>query len=118
MPLNDICKKMEGTFTFKPPTKVQTIGAFLTNTNIKTKKVSVDVLIEMPSDYFTERDYLNYRYFIKRNLYMSHVCHQLINAKLNYNLSYNFVSNYSSSFKPLLCLTIEGMNKITLNNNL
>ena len=47
----------------------------------KSNQTTIDLAIQLPNECFTERDYLNYRYFIKRNLYMCHLCLQLIESK-------------------------------------
>jgi hypothetical protein len=111
MPLIEMSKHMEGTYSFNPTlSKIQTIGSYdLNSCVVKSKNITIDILIEMPSEYFTERDYLNYRYFVKRNLFMSNVCHQLMNTKNNYKLNYSFTSNFSSTFKPFLCIKFEGL---------
>lgn len=110
IPLAELSKIMEeGTYSFLPPTCIKTIGSLATNTLLKTQKTSVDVSIEMPAEYFNERDYLNYRYFMKRNLYMAHVYLQLIDKKKYSNLKFEFVADYSSTYKPLLLINLEGL---------
>jgi len=111
VPLGDLCQNMEGVYTFKPPTDVRVIGSYATNTYLQTASavVSVDVNLQMPKDYFTERDFLNFRYFIKRNIYMCHVYQQLINSnsKFSSNIKYEFISCYSSPYKPVLVMYFE-----------
>ena len=108
MPLGDLCQKIEGTYSFLPPSNVKISGSWLTQTIIKTdSKLRVDLNVEMPAEYFNERDYLNYRYFIKRNIYLSHVYIQLVDMSKYANAKFEFVSDYSSSFKPLLLLEVE-----------
>ena len=107
VPLGELCKKMEGAYSFEAPTEIQTIGSFNINSLVKHSKSSVDLCIQMPLSYFTERDYLNYRYFLKRNLYMSHVLNQLLEKKKYANLKYEFVANCSATFKPLLVLKFD-----------
>ncbi len=110
MPLAELSKTMEeGTYSFLPPTCIKTIGSLATNTLLKTQKTSVDISIEMPAEYFNERDYLNYRYFMKRNLYMAHVYLQLIDKKKYSNLKFEFIADYSSTYKPLLLISLEGL---------
>ena len=109
IPLGDLCKSVEeGSYSFLAPTSVKTIGSYSTNTLLKKSKVTVDLSIEMPAEYFNERDYLNYRYFMKRNLYMAHVYIQLVDKKKYSNLKFEFVANYSSTFKPLLLIHFDG----------
>ena len=108
MPLGDLCKKIEGTYSFLAPSNVKISGSWLTETIIKSdSKLRVDLNVEIPSEYFNERDYLNYRYFIKRNIYLSHVYIQLVDMSKYANVKFEFVSDYCSSFKPLLLLEVE-----------
>ena len=111
MPLSDLCKKMEGAYSFLPPVKSVLVGSCLTNTLIKSSRAKIDLCIEMPSEYFNERDYLNYRYFIKRNLYMAHTVAQLSDMKKYANVKFEFESNVSCSFKPNLLMNFNGRNR-------
>ncbi len=111
VPLGHLCQKMEGTYSFRPPTDVQVIGSFATNTCVQaaSSALSVDINLQMPKDYFTERDFLNYRYFVKRNLYMCHVYQQLLNNNnkskfSSSNVKYEFIACYSSPYKPVLAM--------------
>lgn len=108
IPLGHLCEKMEGTYSFKPPSDVRAIGSYATDTCIDlSSKTCIDLSVQMPKDFFTERDFLNYRYFVKRNLYLGHVYTQLMDkAKLS-NCQFEFVANYSSSYKPLLLISFE-----------
>ena len=112
VPLCELSNKLEGTYSFLTPASVRIIGAFLTNTIVKTPKTTIDLCVEMPSEYFNERDYLNYRYFIKRSLYMANVLSQLMENQKYANLKFEYIANYSSPFKPILLLTFIG-NQIT-----
>lgn len=112
VPLGDLCKKVmkEGTYTFEAPKSVGQIGSFMSNTQIKTSQTfSADLCVEMEESFFSERDYLNYRYFMKRNLYLSHTYLHLMNVKRYSKLKYEFISDYSSTYKPILCLFFEGL---------
>ena len=111
LPFSELYKQMEGSYTFQAPSEVQTGSAFATKSAIKTKQTSIDLLVEMPRDFFTERDYLNYRYFLKRNVYMAHVYAQLAESKAlaKRSVEFAFVANYSAQFKPLLSLNFKGI---------
>ncbi|CAF0704690.1 unnamed protein product [Brachionus calyciflorus] len=111
VPLGDLCKKVmkEGSYTFEAPKNVNLIGSFLSQTQLKTSEnVSADICLEISDSFFTERDYLNYRYFIKRNLYMAHTYLHLMNSKRYSKLKYEFQSDFSSQFKPTLSMLFEG----------
>lgn len=110
---------MDGSYTFVKPEQVYTIGSYAINTLIKQEKpataISVDICCEMPSSYFNERDYLNYRYFIKRNLYIANVILQLTNLEIDQKnksetnfyskqFTFEFQSEFGDSHKPNLIL--------------
>lgn len=102
MPLSGVCERLDGEYTFLTPKSVNLIGSFKLKSIIKPN-VCIDIAIEMPKEYFNERDFLNYRYFIKRILYMSNVCVKLIKQyEDSHELFFN--SEYSSVYKPNLIL--------------
>ena len=106
----DLCKKIikEGSYTFDRPANVYQIGSFASNTQIKTsEKFSADICVEIGESFFNERDYLNYRYFIKRSLYLGHTYLHLMNAKRYSKLKYHFESDFGAVFKPLMCMLFE-----------
>jgi U3 small nucleolar RNA-associated protein 22 len=111
VPLADLCLKMEGSYHFLPPSSIQIIGSFRTGTLIrKTGKTSVtiDLCIEMPTEYFTERDFLNYRYFAKRSLYAAHVCVHLL----------SLYSPKQIEFQSKLTILHKAMTIINIDNHL
>ena len=105
--MSEMCKKMEGSYTFEAPASSTLVGSCLVNTLINATRVKVDVCVEMPAEYFSERDYLNYRYFLKRNLYMGHVVAQLMDVKKYASVKFELESNVSSQQKPTLLMNFE-----------
>jgi U3 small nucleolar RNA-associated protein 22 len=109
IPLGHLCSSMEGSYSFIPPEEVHVIGSFATNTYINTdQKIGIDMSVVMPKDFFADRDFLNYRYFLKRNLYLAHVYLQLVEKKSLANARFQFTSGYGSSYKPLLLIQYNG----------
>jgi U3 small nucleolar RNA-associated protein 22 len=100
VPLGDLCEKLEGSYKFIKPNRVEVIGSFDTNALIKPL-VCIDIAIEIPKEYFIERDFLNYRYFLKRILYISNICVKIIKK---YDYQCYFTSEHSSIYKPDLIL--------------
>lgn len=119
LPLSDLCKKIikEGSYTFDGPNNVSQIGSFASNTQIKTsEQFSADICLEIGESFFNERDYLNYRYFIKRSLYIGHTYLHLMNSKRYSKLKYHFQSDFSAVFKPQLCMLFEDVGlQVTLH---
>jgi U3 small nucleolar RNA-associated protein 22 len=110
VPLGGLGKKMmkEASYSFVPPSDVFTVGSFALRTPMRTSNaVSIDLALEIDASFFSERDYLNYRYFLKRNIYMSHVYLQLMSTKKYSKAKYEFLADYSALHKPVLCLTLK-----------
>jgi hypothetical protein len=57
----------------------------------------------MPKEYFNDRDFLNYRYFIKRILYMANVCIKLLKTYED-DYEFQFNSEFATVYKPSLVL--------------
>lgn len=111
VPLGNLYKKAikEGTYDFETPLDAYVIGNQLCNTHLKSSQlISIDLAVEMNQTFFTERDYLNYRYFMKRSLYTSHIYLQLMNTKRFSKIKYEFIADYSTMHKPALCLIFKG----------
>lgn len=117
MPLRDLCKIVfkEGTYEFTPPKDLFLLGSFLTQTQLYISSASADHVtsscdlgLEMPSHLFNERDYLNYRYFIKKNMYLAHVHSQLSALKKYAQVKFEFVAEFNAIYNPVLCLVFPG----------
>ena len=118
VPLANLYKQAmkEGTYDFETPSDVYFVGSHLTNTQLKTwRHVSVDLAVEMSPSYFAERDYLNYRYFMKRCLYAMHIYLQLLNTKRFSKINYEFLADYSTMHKPILCMLFKGISQKKAN---
>jgi U3 small nucleolar RNA-associated protein 22 len=109
VPLGELSQKMEGVYSFKAPTNVHKIGSHASHTMINKTNLSLDLAVEMPAELFNERDYLNYKYFIKRSLYASHVCLQLLNHKKYSDVKMEYLANHLAKYKPLLALYFKGI---------
>ncbi|OMJ17155.1 Nucleolar protein 6 [Smittium culicis] len=56
---------------YKPPLKIAVVGSYALGLATRSRfGFNVDIAIQMPTDLFTEKDYLNYRYFYKRSYYI------------------------------------------------
>jgi hypothetical protein len=101
----------DGTYNFTPPRDAFLLGSFLSQTQIYRSSSEVssscDLAFEMDAEFFNERDYLNYRYFIKKSLYMAQVYAQLSAVKkyANAQVKFEFLAEYSSPYNPTLCMT-------------
>ncbi|KAI1370993.1 Nrap protein [Hypoxylon crocopeplum] len=60
--------------TFQKPARVNIVGSWVLKTNIKSQTdMAVDMIVEMPTSVFQEKDYLNMRYFYKRAYYLAYI---------------------------------------------
>lgn len=113
MPLRDLCKIVfkEGTYDFVAPKDVLLIGSFLTQTQIYNSSdalTSCDLGLEMPAELFNDRDFLNYRYFIKKNMYMAHVHSQLSTLKkYAATVKFEFLAESNAIYNPIMCVVFE-----------
>jgi len=66
--------KMLKTFEFIPPTFIQPIGSYTSNTLIvKSSTIVIDLLVEIPHKCIHKKDYLNNEYFEKRSIYLCYL---------------------------------------------
>jgi U3 small nucleolar RNA-associated protein 22 len=69
-------KRKEIVLPFRRPARLDVVGSYILQTMAYAKKSSsygvltVDLAVEMPQDCFLPKDFGNYRYFDKRNLYL------------------------------------------------
>jgi len=64
-------------FSFRPPQRIDVVGSYLLGTASRPPRLCVDVALEMPSEAFQSKDYLNFRYCDKRAAYAGEVYRQL-----------------------------------------
>jgi U3 small nucleolar RNA-associated protein 22 len=99
---------------FSKPAGMNVVGSFALGTLIKNQEeICVDFVITMPQSMFQEKDYLNYRYFLKRTYYISCIA-AAIKAKYEarFQIQFNFLNgNY---LLPVIILQpVDTKNSIT-----
>ncbi|KAJ9080038.1 U3 snoRNP protein [Entomophthora muscae] len=67
-------------FSSQPPSNVQLVGSYPLGTLLKSDS-TIDLAVEMPSELFQEKDYVNHRYFHKRAFYIAAVAEAFKKAK-------------------------------------
>jgi U3 small nucleolar RNA-associated protein 22 len=92
---------------FRKPASVHVAGSYLLKTTDK-QKANADIVVEMPSEIFQEKDYVNNRYFYKRSFYISVLALYLkdFKPKLDFFLS--------DRRKPMLVVEIAGLISIRI----
>ncbi|KAK7032899.1 mannose-6-phosphate isomerase [Favolaschia claudopus] len=82
---------------FEKPSDITMVGSWPNKISVKAKdgcKFGIDLAVEMPSDLFQEKDYLNGRFFHKRAFYLATLAEAIQNSKsLNVELTYQSASN-------------------------
>lgn len=97
-------KKIKGNFRFVAPSDVKVIGSFLLKTTIKADQ-SVDVAVEIPKELLCKDDYLNYRYYYKRSLYLAWLASHLKGWQHTEAVIYTCEHDM---YKPVLKVTLKG----------
>lgn len=93
-------------FAFGPPKRIDIVGSFLLGTNIRAGETTVDVAVEMPSDAFRSKDYLNFRYLDKRSAYAGELHRQLaaLRGALLAGVEVGMGWLQQDPFRPCVCL--------------
>eukprot|EP00435_Cladocopium_sp_Y103_P033435 s111_g8.t1 len=95
---------------FLPPKRLDVVGSFLLGTYGKTD-FSVDVAVEMPSEIFRSKDYLNFRYHDKRTAYVGELhrqlSHLLEGSDALSHLRVDFEAFQGDPYRPCLVLRPE-----------
>lgn len=84
--------KMTKSFQFLPPTTIQTIGSYTSDTLIvkssETISILIDLLVEIPHICIHKKDYLNNEYLEKRAIYLCYLA-----KKLKYSLEFSHLND-------------------------
>jgi hypothetical protein len=93
--------KMSKPFQFLPPTVIQPIGSYTSNTLIikSSNKIStiIDLLVEIPHICIHKKDYLNNEYIEKRAIYLCYLA-----KKLKYSLEFSHLNDTTVNQTVLL----------------
>lgn len=88
----------------RPPTKVNVVGSFLLG---YSSGCMADVAVEMPSDIFQAKDYLNYRYHDKRLVYLIYLARHFVKMEGDKWSVVSLTTSYlnDNTAKPVLCVS-------------
>lgn len=111
-------------FLFKQPQRVQYVGSarigtvhgFPTSLG-KEGIARLQVVLEIPSECFDDKDYLNHRYHAKRIVYLSHILQSLTRKKMyrKYGISsVEWCRISQDPRKPNLCMRFEGIQNVEM----
>lgn len=89
---------------YTKPASINVVGSYALRTMVKSEgPLSVDMVVNMPSSIFQEKDYLNYRYFYKRAYYLACIAAGLQETLRDaFSLRYDYLNG--NSLHPVLVL--------------
>lgn len=93
-------------FAYQKPSYINVVGSYALKTLIKQQDgVAIDLVLTMPGSIFTDKDYLNYRYFHKRAYYLSVLAASIAGDKSTkgLKLSYEFMND--DHLRPILVVS-------------
>ncbi|RPA94731.1 Nrap protein [Choiromyces venosus 120613-1] len=94
-------------FSYEKPTYMNIAGSYALKTVAKQHGgFAIDLVLQMPSTIFQEKDYLNYRYFHKRAYYLATIAGAIQESGLNLQLSY--VDLHDDPLRPIIVVAPSG----------
>lgn len=93
-------------FKYEKPEDVSLVGSFGLKTGIKQPEgMAIDVAMTMPRTLFSPKDYLNYRAFYKRAVYLAWVAEKLVDLSTGNHLPIKLSYEYAD--EDVLCPTLR-----------
>ncbi|QIX00581.1 hypothetical protein AMS68_006098 [Peltaster fructicola] len=91
-------------FAYEKPSSINVVGSYPMKTANRARKfLYVDMVAQMPSSLFTEKDYLDFRYFHKRAFYLAVIASSLRVAHSN-DLDIRFQSHHDDQLRPIVTI--------------
>lgn len=91
-------------FEYARPTSINVVGSHpLKTANRSRKYLYIDMVVQMPSCLFQEKDFLNYRYFYKRSFYLACIASaiQLTNSQ---QFEIKFQHHHDDPLRPVIVI--------------
>lgn len=98
---------LKGKFSFFPPNQLKLIGSFALGTIMNSNTV-IDIALEIPRRFWVKSDHLNYRYHLKRALYITYLAHKFNQEGNGIVANCHFSFWNENQLKPVLILTPNG----------
>ncbi|KAI9685275.1 MAG: hypothetical protein M1822_004648 [Bathelium mastoideum] len=95
---------------YAKPTNLNVIGSYALKTRSALDEVVIDLMVEMPSSLFQEKDYLDYRYFYRRAYYLSCLAAGMLEAS-NGDLMLSFQYFHGNSLLPIVVVKPKNQNE-------
>ncbi|KAG0124810.1 Nrap protein [Tuber indicum] len=94
-------------FSYERPAYMNIAGSYALKTVAKQHEgFAIDLIIQIPSTVFQEKDYLNYRYFHKRAYYLATIAEAIQDSGLDLQLSY--VDLHDDPLRPIIVAAPSG----------
>jgi Nrap protein domain 1 len=84
---------------YLPPSSIAVAGSLLLSTTV-TQTANIDLTVQMPSECFSKKDFINMRYFCKRAFYLSKIA-----EGLNDHFEMHYEALNGDTRRPVLVLT-------------
>lgn len=89
---------------FAKPASMNVTGSYALRTALREKdRMTLDLVVTMPSALFTEKDYLDHRYFHKRAYYLACIA-QALHASKDLPATYSFQHSSGNNLLPILVI--------------
>lgn len=98
-------KNVKYTVSYTRPTRINVVGGFALETAFVEKRTvpTIDLAVTMPASLFQDKDYLDYRYFVKRAYYLASIAAGLAAEEdLGASLCYDYQNG--NNLQPVLIL--------------
>lgn len=94
-------------FTFSKPAKITLVGEFAQRIAVRSdEEIHVTLAVQMPGNIFTEKDYLNNRYFHKRAYYLAKISTAVLQC-LGQGADVTFEHEDGNPYLPLLSIQLR-----------
>ncbi|KAL7790332.1 Nrap protein [Trichoderma ceciliae] len=90
--------------SYTPPSQCNVVGSYVSRTMIKTQsEFSIDMVVQMPTAMFQEKDYTNMRYFYRRAYYIAYIAAHVRN-ELAQHMDLSFENLNENPLLPIVVL--------------
>ncbi|KAB8342970.1 hypothetical protein FH972_022565 [Carpinus fangiana] len=89
---------------FAKPAAINVVGSYAlkTATHVSDRITTIDMVVTMPSSLFTDKDYLNHRYFHKRAYYLACIAAEIRDIQKSPRVSVKYTTLHGNPLLPVL----------------
>lgn len=90
--------------SYSKPSQCNVVGSYVSRTLVKSQpSVGIDMVAQMPSSLFQDKDYLNLRYFYRRAYFLAYLAAH-VRKEIGDEMTYNFECLHENALLPVLVL--------------